>query len=159
MITANPRKQGKADEGKDKTVFQNERHLQSLNAQVNEIKRIYKHYSDGKLLTRDGFGTLLRSICTDEHTEEILTYLVIGNKVNFGQFLSVIPLLLENYDNLMFHEKWILSRISYIFELVTGSMKNYEFSDAGMELLSFTRNEFCDYCIEEFKVTKEESIF
>jgi hypothetical protein len=81
--------------------FNNLRHLQSLNAQVNEIKRIYKHYSDGKLLTRDGFGTLLRSICTDEHTEEILTYLVIGNKVNFGQFLSVIPLLLENYDNLM----------------------------------------------------------
>jgi|TARA_Y100001960_G_C14666193_1_gene823448 valyl-tRNA synthetase len=26
--------------------------------------------------------------------------------------------LLENYDNLMFHEKWILSRIRYISDLV-----------------------------------------
>jgi valyl-tRNA synthetase len=38
--------------------------------------------------------------------------------------------LVENYDNLEFHEKWILSRLSYIFDLVTDSMKKYEFSEA-----------------------------
>ncbi|OMJ71761.1 hypothetical protein SteCoe_29932 [Stentor coeruleus] len=81
--------------------FNNLRHLQSLSTQVNEIKRIYKHYSDCQLLTRDGFTCLLRSIFNSECTEEILFFLTIGNKVNFAQFLSVIPLLLENYDNLM----------------------------------------------------------
>lgn len=81
--------------------FNNLRHLQNLSTQINEIKRIYKHYSDCQLLTRDGFSSLLRSIFNNECTEEILLLLTIGNRVNFAQFLSVIPLLLENYDNLM----------------------------------------------------------
>lgn len=67
--------------------------------------------------------------------------------------------LLENYDNLMFHEKWILSRIRYISDLVWKDMDNNNFSEAGQELQSFTKNEFCDYYIEEFKLTKEKSQF
>lgn len=81
--------------------FNNLKHLQVLFNQVSEIKRIYKHYSDGKLLTREGFVNLLKSICTDDQTEEIIQYLSISSKVSLGQFMSVIPLLLENYDNLM----------------------------------------------------------
>jgi valyl-tRNA synthetase len=38
--------------------------------------------------------------------------------------------LVEKYEELAFHEKWILSRVSYIFDLVTESMEKYEFSDA-----------------------------
>ena len=79
----------------------NSRHLQSLHAQVVEIKRIFKHYSDGKLLNKQGFSNLLKSICTEEQAEEILEFLLIGSKVNFGQFMSAIPILLENYDSLM----------------------------------------------------------
>jgi valyl-tRNA synthetase len=59
----------------------------------------------------------------------------------------------------MFHEKWILSRLKYLWDLVTKSMNNYTFSEAGQELQTFTKNEFCDYYIEEFKLTKEESRF
>lgn len=81
--------------------FNNLKHLQVLYNQVTEIKRIYKHYSDGKLLSREGFVNLLKSICTDDQTSEIIQYLSITSKVNLGQFMSVIPLLLENYDNLM----------------------------------------------------------
>ncbi len=66
--------------------------------------------------------------------------------------------LLKNYNDLMFHEKWILSRIRYLHDLVTESMENYNFSEAGIELQAFTKNEFCDYFIEEFKLTKSESI-
>jgi valyl-tRNA synthetase len=36
-------------------------------------------------------------------------------------------------------------------------MEDYNFSEAGAELQSFTKNEFCDYYIEEFKLTKEKS--
>jgi valyl-tRNA synthetase len=57
----------------------------------------------------------------------------------------------------MFHEKWILSRIKYLSDLVTKSMEKYDFSEAGLELQIFTKNEFCDYYIEEFKLTKTES--
>lgn len=81
--------------------FNNIRHLQALHSQVLEIKRIFKHYSDGKLLTKEGFSLLLLSICSQEHATEIMDFLAIGSKVGFGQFLSIIPLLLENYDNLM----------------------------------------------------------
>jgi valyl-tRNA synthetase len=38
-------------------------------------------------------------------------------------------------------------------------MDNNNFSEAGQELQSFTKNEFCDYYIEEFKLTKEKSQF
>ena len=85
--------------------FNNMKHLQNLQSQVLEIKRIFKHYSDGKLLSKEGFSNLLRSICSNEQTEEILHYLMIYNKVNFGQFMSAIPLLLENYDSLMIKVK------------------------------------------------------
>jgi valyl-tRNA synthetase len=65
--------------------------------------------------------------------------------------------LLKNYDSLEFQEKWILSRIRYLSELVTESMEKFSFSDAGQELQAFTKNEFCDYYIEEFKLTKDTS--
>jgi valyl-tRNA synthetase len=65
--------------------------------------------------------------------------------------------LLKNYDSLEFQEKWILSRIRYLSELVTDSMEKLSFSDAGQELQTFTKNEFCDYYIEEFKLTKNTS--
>ncbi len=67
--------------------------------------------------------------------------------------------LIKNYENLMFHEKWILSRIKYLWDLVTNSMNDYTFSEAGQELYHFTKNEFCDYYIEEFKITKEKSLY
>jgi len=65
--------------------------------------------------------------------------------------------LLKNYDALMPHEKWILSRVSHLIEETTKAMEDYSFSEAGQELYVFTKNEFCDYYIEEFKLTKEVS--
>lgn len=65
--------------------------------------------------------------------------------------------LISNYDDLKFYEKWILSRIRYLSDLVTDSMENYNFSEAGIELQTFTKNEFCDYYIEEFKLTLDSS--
>ncbi len=38
-------------------------------------------------------------------------------------------------------------------------MENYSFSEAGQELYTFTKNRFCDYYIEEFKLSKESSEF
>jgi len=34
-------------------------------------------------------------------------------------------------------------------------MEDYNFSEAGIELQAFTKNEFCDYYIEEFKLTSD----
>jgi valyl-tRNA synthetase len=36
-------------------------------------------------------------------------------------------------------------------------MEDYSFSNIGQELQVFTKNEFCDYYIEEFKLTDEKS--
>ena len=65
--------------------------------------------------------------------------------------------LVKNYNTLLLHEKWILSKISGLIELVTGAMENYSFSEAGTELYTFTKNRFCDYYIEEFKLSRETS--
>ncbi len=67
--------------------------------------------------------------------------------------------LKDNYESLMVHEKWILSRIKYLSDLVGESMEKNNFSIAGEELQTFTKNEFCDYYIEEFKVTRDTSPF
>lgn len=65
--------------------------------------------------------------------------------------------IIDNYDKLLISEKWILSRTKYLSDLVTQSMEDYNFAESWQELLSFTKNEFCDYYIEEFKLTKETS--
>ena len=66
-------------------------------------------------------------------------------------------IIIDNYDTLTISEKWILSRVKYLQELVTASMENYNFAESGQELQNFTKNEFCDYYIEDFKLTKDES--
>jgi len=66
-------------------------------------------------------------------------------------------LIIKNYDSLLISEKRILSRIKHLTDLVSGSMESYNFAESWQELLTFTKNEFCDYYIEEFKLTKEVS--
>jgi len=61
--------------------------------------------------------------------------------------------LLSNYEYLMFHEKWILSKLRNISDTLKIWMQNLNFSEIWIELQSFTRNDFCDYYIEEFKLT------
>ena len=81
-----------------------------------------------------------------------------GTSLEKGRNIKDIErILVENYDELMFHEKWILSRIKHLSDLVTEGMEKYNFSEVGLELQAFTKNEFCDYYIEEFKLTKETS--
>ncbi len=67
--------------------------------------------------------------------------------------------LIKDYKNLLISEKWILSRLAHLTELVTESMENYNFAESWQELIAFTKNEFCDYFIEEYKLTKEFSKF
>jgi len=52
---------------------------------------------------------------------------IIDTKIDYSKNES---LLLKNYDALMFHEKWIISRIKHLSELVTDAMEKYDFSEA-----------------------------
>jgi valyl-tRNA synthetase len=65
--------------------------------------------------------------------------------------------IIDNYDKLLISEKWILSRLKSLTDLVTTSMEDYNFAESGQELHTFTKNEFCDYYIEDFKLTKDTS--
>lgn len=65
--------------------------------------------------------------------------------------------LLKNKDELLDHERWILSRFSHTQKQVTDGMENYNFGAIGEILFTFTRNEFADYAIEAFKLTKDET--
>jgi len=70
---------------------------------------------------------------------------------------QISKLLLDSKDDLLPHELWILSRMSSVAQMVTDGLENYNFSEVGQELFAFTKNEFCDYYIEEFKLSKEQS--
>ena len=63
----------------------------------------------------------------------------------------------KNYNSLLNHEKWIISKLKGIIEATTLWMENYNFSLTWMELTNFTRDDFSDFYIEEYKLTKEIS--
>lgn len=67
--------------------------------------------------------------------------------------------LLDNYDKLSFSEKWILSKLKNLSDYVNKSMEEYNFSECGIELTNFTKLDFCDYYIEEFKLFGNKSWF
>jgi valyl-tRNA synthetase len=81
----------------------------------------------------------------------------VNTEVEGFNFIETQSILVEHYESLKLHEKWILSKVAELTQLVTESMENYSFSEAGQELYIFTKNIFCDYYIEEFKLSKETS--
>ncbi|NVP17381.1 valine--tRNA ligase [Candidatus Gracilibacteria bacterium] len=142
----------------------------SLGNGTDPIDMIEKYGTDALRLTLSIGNTPGNDLKFDEENVENNMFFI--NKLwNASRFVasnlssietdidSLEETLIKNYDSLMFHEKWILSRVRYLSDLVTDSMESFDFSDAGQELQTFTKNEFCDYYIEEFKLTKEKSKF
>lgn len=135
---------------------------------VDPIDMIEKYWTDALRLTLSIWNTPWNDLKFDE--ENVNNNMLFINKLwNASRFVymnieneeknldTIEKSLIKNYDNLFFHEKWILSRIRYLSDLVSESMEKYSFSEAGQELQAFTKNEFCDYYIEEFKITKDTS--
>ncbi|HRI36519.1 MAG TPA: valine--tRNA ligase [bacterium] len=65
--------------------------------------------------------------------------------------------LLSRQNELLDHERWILSRLSATIESVTKSLDGFDFSPAGETVMKFARDEYADFFIEECKHTKDES--
>jgi valyl-tRNA synthetase len=65
--------------------------------------------------------------------------------------------LIANYEELLPHEKWILSRLRATIDSVTEGMEKYNFSEKGQELIAFLRDELADFAVEEYKLTKTTS--
>lgn len=135
---------------------------------TDPIDMIDKYGTDALRLTLSIWNTPWNDLKFDEENVENNMFFInkLWNASRFvasnldnvdNDILWIENELKSNYNDLMFHEKWILSRVRYLSDLVTQSMENYDFSEAGQELQSFTKNEFCDYYIEEFKLTKNES--
>lgn len=137
---------------------------------VDPIDMIDKYWTDALRLTLSIWNTPWNDLKFDEANVE--NNMIFINKLwNASRFVwtnlswklewievgDIEKILIENYDELMFHEKWILSRIKYLSDEVTEGMEKYSFSVSGQELQIFTKNEFCDYYIEAFKLTKSES--
>ena len=70
---------------------------------------------------------------------------------------ELLKKLVDHSEELMDHEKWILSRLRFITDRMTEGMEKYNFSETGLELAAFTRDEFADFYLEEHKFTREES--
>ncbi len=140
----------------------------SLGNWVDPVDMINKYGTDALRLTLSIWNTPWNDLKFDE--ENVEHNMIFINKLwNASRFVATnldgvetdidkLEKEIEtNYDDLMFHEKWILSRVRYLSDLVTKSMEDFNFSEAWLELQAFTKNEFCDYYIEEFKLTKETS--
>lgn len=65
--------------------------------------------------------------------------------------------IMARQSELLPHERWILSRLRAITDSVTEGMEKYNFSEKGLELIAFLRDEFADFFVEEYKLTKEVS--
>ena len=137
---------------------------------IDPLDMIEKYGTDALRLTLSIWNTPGNDLKFDESNVE--NNMLFVNKlwnasrfvsVNLSQEVSSMSLddiqweLKDNYWDLLFHEKWILSRIKHLNDISTQSMDNYNFSEIWEELQTFTKNEFCDYYIEEFKLTKHKS--
>ena len=144
----------------------------SLGNWIDPIDMIDKYGTDALRLTLSIWNTPWNDLKFDEaNVENNMVFInklwnasrfVYSNLWDYSKNIDISKIekeIIENYDSLMLHEKWIISRIKYLSDLVTSSMENYNFSEAGLELQTFTKNEFCDFYIEEFKLTKETSKF
>jgi len=142
---------------------------------IDPLDMIDLYWTDALRLSLSIWNTAWNDLKFDEETVKNNS-LFINKLWNASRFVSVnltkdfwsmdesiienIEKTLEsNYNSLLLHEKWILSKLSYVSELVSESMEKYNFSEAWIELQAFTKNDFCDYYIEEFKLTKQTSIY
>lgn len=139
---------------------------------IDPIDMIKKYWADALRLTCSIWNTPWNDLKFDEDnvmenkifinkiwnaTRFVYTNLFEKASYKIDSYEEIEKRILKNYDNLMFHEKWILSRLRSVSDIVNKGMQDFNFSEVGIELQNFTRNEFCDYYIEEFKITREIS--
>ena len=138
---------------------------------VDPIDMIEMHWTDALRLTLSIGNTPWNDLKFDE--KNLINNKIFINKLwNASRFVyskveknteknseKLEKILLDNYEDLLLHEKWILSKLKYLSDLVTNWMEKYDFSEAGQELQIFTKNEFCDYYIEEYKLSSDTSKF
>jgi len=135
---------------------------------VDPIDMIEAHWTDALRLTLSIWNTPWNDLKFDE--KNVINNKAFINKLwNASRFVytkvdknvekddeKLEKILLDNYEKLELHEKWILSKLKYLSDKVTEWMEKYNFSEIGQELQVFTKNEFCDYYIEEFKLANSE---
>jgi valyl-tRNA synthetase len=138
---------------------------------IDPLEMIELHWTDALRLTLSIWNTPGNDLKFDE--KNVINNKMFINKLwNASRFVYskvdsstekdsdiLEKILLDNYESLELHEKWILSKLKYLSDLVTLGMEKYNFSETGQELQIFTKNEFCDYYIEEFKLSSETSKF
>lgn len=144
----------------------------SLGNWIDPIDMIEKYSADALRLTCSIWNTPWNDLKFDEDnvmenkvfinklwnaTRFVYTNLFEKSEYKIDDYDTLEKRILKNYDNLMFHEKWILSRLKSVSDRLNSWMENFNFSEAWIELQNFTRNDFCDYYIEEFKITRETS--
>jgi len=115
----------------------------SLGNGIDPIDMIEKYGTDALRLTLSIGNTPGNDLKFDE--ENVEHNMIFINKLwNASRFVSVNlkdgviqksiseleKELNNNYDTLMFHEKWIISRVKYLSDLVSNAMENYDFSEA-----------------------------
>jgi len=132
---------------------------------IDPLDMIEAHWTDALRLTLSVWNTPWNDLKFDE--SNVVNNKVFINKLwNASRFVftkvdssttkddkKLEKILLDNYEDLELHEKWILSKLKYLSDEVTKWMESYNFSEIGQELQVFTKNEFCDYYIEEFKLS------
>lgn len=139
---------------------------------IDPLEMIEKYSADALRLTVSIWNTPWNDLKFDE--ENVKENKIFINKLwNAARFVytnlfekwdyklkdinTLEKIILSNYDDLLFFEKWILSRLSYISSELNEWMMKFNFSMSWIELQNFTKNEFCDYFIEEFKIIKDRS--
>ena len=76
--------------------------LRYLSQQIQQLKNLYFKYKKSSLLEKQALGKLLKAVDgLDNTAEEIFKLIEVKNQAKFGQFLSIVPFLLENYTKIM----------------------------------------------------------
>ena len=121
---------------------------------IDPLDMIDLHWTDALRLTLSIWNTPGNDLKFDE--ANVVNNKIFINKLwNASRFVytkvdsstekdssKLEKILLDNYDNLELHEKWILSKLKYLSDLVTKWMEDYNFSESGQELQIFTKKKW-----------------
>jgi len=131
--------------------IEGKRMSKSLGTGINPLNLIEKYGADA---TRLGIISQLafdqQALRFDER--KIIAARNFVNKLwNINRFIQMQPQPDEKKLKIRpetLADKWILSRLNFLIDLVTKRIKNYELGEAARELYEFTWHEFADWYIE-----------
>jgi valyl-tRNA synthetase len=120
---------------------------------IDPLTIIEKYGTDAFRFTLTAFAAQGRDIKMSEKRIEGYRHFVnkLWNAARFALMHLDQPYETTNLNDLSLPDRWILSRLSRVTQVLAEALENYRFNDAAAGIYNFVWHEFCDWYLEAIK--------